>query len=128
MARIGNKKDWKKKSLSRGGERKKNSPQKEIFVKKAWSSFKDFQVDESFYCSIFGQCVHSSLLTFLSTKEWMVFERRGKVLKWGRINSSLLVTRNLTPQQVVEFQPRGSTIAWPDQIEIRKVSANVCTD
>lgn len=92
LARTGNKEE--KEEISQRFEGKKKA------CPESWSSFKDFKVDENFYCSIFGPW--PILLTFLSTK----CSKEG-CWSWPRlwINSSQLVTRNLTLQQVVEFQP-----------------------
>lgn len=99
MARIGKKRRKREEEISlRDGERNK---EKDSSQKKAWSSFKDFEVDESFYCSISGLC--PLIPVNFSFNEMDVVRKREVEI---REDSSLLVTRNLTPQQVVEFQPR----------------------
>lgn len=64
LARTGNKEE-KEETSQRFEGKKKACPE-------SWSSFKDFKVDENFYCSIFGPW--PILLTFLSTK-WKMLKR-----------------------------------------------------
>lgn len=95
-------------------KRRKKKPLREIRIRKkfdsarkkacpeSWSSFKDFKVDEKLLLFDLRTSGQSSLLTFLSTK-WEMLERG--MLELTSDQFLQLVTRNLTLQQVVEFQP-----------------------